>query len=274
MMLKFKPLYQQVIFMTGCTSGIGLATLHRAVEQGAKVFMVDRNEEELQIVQDEMRLKGYDTAYTIADVREFDQLQFAVDQCLKTFGGIDTFINNSEDPIMAESSIKEKIEESKNHFDRNFWGVVNGCRTAIPVLKSGGGGIINISHIPRLSSSEQAGLKSASQLAIKGYTEDLRNELKQQGIPIQVSMVTVATQAKRKASSEKKASLVALYTSPVYSEEENAAKAILQCAIKPRKELRLGFVPFKNMFKNGFTRKSGLGILGGITYLFSKKRFS
>ncbi|MBA2406070.1 MAG: SDR family NAD(P)-dependent oxidoreductase, partial [Bdellovibrionales bacterium] len=100
MSVKQKPLNQQVIFIAGATSAIGLATVMMAVAQGAKVFMVARHENELQKIQDEMRIKNYATAYALADLGEVDQVQYAADVCLSTFGTIDTWINNDEGGVM------------------------------------------------------------------------------------------------------------------------------------------------------------------------------
>src|SRR5690606_25833657 len=85
MSFKFKPLFHQVLVIQGATSEAGIATVRSAAEQGAKIYMIDTNEDLLQILQNEMRNKGYDTAYAVANPGEADQVRFAADQCLATF---------------------------------------------------------------------------------------------------------------------------------------------------------------------------------------------
>lgn len=146
MTIKLKRLEEQVIFITDATSRIGLATVHIAVEQGARIFMVASNENELFKLQNEMKAKGYETAFGVADVSNIDQLRKAAEKCLATFGRIDTFINNAGNSICAPF-LNTNLEEAKRLFDTTFWGVVNGCKIAVPLMKKNGGAIINIESV-------------------------------------------------------------------------------------------------------------------------------
>ncbi|MCM2351327.1 MAG: SDR family NAD(P)-dependent oxidoreductase [Bacteriovoracaceae bacterium] len=221
MAIKLKPLYEQVIFITGATSSIGPAIVHRAVEQSAKVFMVDRNEEELQDIQNEMRQKGYETDFFVADVADEDQLQRAAAKCMVNFGRIDTFINNSSGNRVGE--------EAKRQFDVNFWGLVNGCKVALPLMQDEGGVIMNIGRVNENQALPIQGIYEASKHAVKGYTDALRRELTADRVPIQVTLVMPSDED-------------TLYDVDV------AAQAILKCAVRPVRELRLGriFPKLKN----------------------------
>jgi short-subunit dehydrogenase len=238
MRLKLKPLHEQVIFITGGTSGIGLATLHRAVEQGAKVFFTARNEEELQRLQDEMRGKGYDTAYSVVDVAEQEQLQFAVDSCLSTFGRIDTFINNAGISIYSKV-LDTSFDEARRLFDTNFWGVVNGCKVAVPAMKEKGGAIINIGSVLSNVSIPIQGLYSASKHAVKGYTDALRREVLADKFPIQVTLLMPSAIDTPYPEHARSHIGEPMHTPPVYAADV-VAKAILRCAVKPTRELGVG----------------------------------
>lgn len=238
MSLKLKPLHQQVIFITGATSGIGLATVHRAVEQGAKVFMVARNEDELQKLQDEMRNNGYDTAFSVVDVAEEDQLQFAVDQCIKTFGHIDTFVNNAGISIYSKI-LETDLNEAKRLFDTNFWGVVNGCKVAVPVMREHGGVIINIGSVLSNVALPIQGLYSASKHAVKGYTDAIRRELLAEKAPIQITLIMPSAIDTPYPEHARSHIGEPVHTPPVYSADV-VAKAILKCAVKPIRELGVG----------------------------------
>lgn len=268
MAVKLKPLHQQVLFITGATSGIGLATVHRAVEQGAKVFMVARNEDELQRIQDDMRHKGYDTAFAVVDVAEQDQLQYAVDQCVATFGGIDTFINNAGISIYGRV-LETTIDEAKRLFDTNFWGVVNGCKVAVPVLRQYGGALINIGSVLSNVALPIQGLYSASKHAVKGYTDALRRELIAEKAPIQVTLIMPSAIDTPYPEHARSHFGEPMHTPPVYSADV-VAKAILKCAEKPTRELGVGssafFFPFLDKFfpnlqdrimTKGFMEKKG-----------------
>lgn len=231
------PLHQQVLFITGASSGVGLATVHRAVEQGAKVFMTASREDELQNVQDEMRKNGYQTAFSVIDVSEEDQIQFAVDQCLKTFGRIDTFINNAGISLYGKL-LDIPIEEARNLFDTNFWGVVNGSRVALRIFKEKGGTIINIGPSGSQVNFPIQGFYDASKCAVKAFTEALRREVLKEKLPIQVILLSpplIDTPSFKEAYA---APTRSLYRPPM-NEEDAVAKAILSCAVRPAKNLRV-----------------------------------
>ena len=274
MAIKLKPLHEQVLLIIGATSDIGLATVHRAVEQGAKVFMVARNEDELQNIQDEMRRKGYDTAFAVVDVAEIDQIQSAADRCISTFGRIDTFVNNAG--ISVSSELDTSIEEAKRLFDTNFWGVVNGCKVAVSLMKDSGGVIMNIGSVPSKVALPIQGLYSASEHAVKGYTDSLRRELRAEKAPIQFTLIMPS----------------AVDTPYPEHGADVVARAILKCAIKPTRELGVGpssfFSPFMDRFfpryeghmmqsslmteaveKKGWLKVSA--IAGGLGFLFLRK---
>lgn len=260
-----KPLHEQVLFITGATSGIGLATVRMAVEQGAKVFMTARNEDELQRIQDEMRLKGYDTAYAVLDVAELDQIQFAVDQCIQTFGRIDTFINNAGITIYGKL-LDTSLEEAKRLFDTNFWGVVNGCKVAVPMMKEQGGVLINIGSVLSNVALPIQGIYSASKHAVKAYTDALRRELLADKSPLQVTLVlpsaidTPYTEHARSHIGEP------VHTPPVYSAEV-VARAVLKCAVKPTREMGVGSSAFLFPFLDRFFPKLQDKIMSSNAYM-------
>ncbi len=89
MNVRLKPLNEQVIVITGASSGIGLATARMAAQQGARLVLTARNEEALQEI--ERSLGGGDTVVTVvADVGQRDELQKVADKALERFGGFDT----------------------------------------------------------------------------------------------------------------------------------------------------------------------------------------
>lgn len=71
---------QQVVFITGASSGIGLVTAKKFAELGAKVFLVSRNEAALQQAKNDIVLAGGIAAYVTADVGSFAQLAAAADE--------------------------------------------------------------------------------------------------------------------------------------------------------------------------------------------------
>lgn len=182
-------LKQKVIFITDACSAIGAAIAQEAVQQGARVFMVGANEDELQVIQDEMKVKGFETAYAVADVAEYDQLLFAADTCLTTFAKIDTWINCAAFKLYKKIS-ETSDQEAKRLFDTNFWGMSNGCKIAVSLMSAQDRGeIINLGSPQSDIALPTQGFYSASQHAIKGFTDALRRELLVENSTISVSLV-------------------------------------------------------------------------------------
>lgn len=192
MSLNLKPISEQVFFITGASSGVGLAVVRLAVEKGARVFMVDADENALQAIQDEMRSKSLPTAYAVAVVSERDQLQVAADQCIATFGTIDTWVNNASVSLYARL-LETDDSEAKSLFDTNFWGVVNGCAVAAGMLKHSGGAIINLGGSCNDKALPIQGIYCASKEAVKAFTNSFRAELKEENYPVSVTLVLPET---------------------------------------------------------------------------------
>lgn len=224
---KLKPLSEQVIFITAATSGIGMATIHRAVEQGAKIFMVDVVEDDLEEIQTDLRSKGYETAYAVAEVSEYDQLAFAADSCIRTFGCINTFINNVG-VVPVDPEMMPLTSEFKKIFDGYFWGIVNGCKIAVPIMCEEGGVIMNVGNGLSHVASPIQSLYVASKQAVIGYSYCFRKELALQKLPIELTLImpeALDTPYHKLREDEDHP----LHRPPVY-DADVVAQSILKCA--------------------------------------------
>src|SRR5687768_928640 len=91
MTLTLKPLEQQVLVVTGASSGIGLVTARQATQCGACVVLAARNEMDLRHATDDIRRRGGRAAYVVADVSDARQVDAIADTALREFGRIDTW---------------------------------------------------------------------------------------------------------------------------------------------------------------------------------------
>jgi short-subunit dehydrogenase len=186
--MKLKPLSNQVILITGATSGIGLTTARAAASQGAKLVLVARNREALETLTNELNVSGPKAIFSVADVADESSLRRAAEVANETFGAIDTWVNNAGVSIYGKIT-DVSLEDQRRLFDTNFWGVVIGSRIAVEHLLARGGAIINIGSVLSDRAISLQGTYSASKHAVKGFTDALRMELEQDNVPISVTLI-------------------------------------------------------------------------------------
>ncbi|RRW44113.1 SDR family NAD(P)-dependent oxidoreductase [Pseudomonas luteola] len=188
--LPLKPLSQQVIVITGASSGIGLVTARMAGRAGAKVVVAARNEEALQQLCAEIQQQGGQAAYVVADVGKEEDVSRIAEQAIETFGDIDTWVNNAGVSIFGDC-LEVTIEDMKRMFDTNFWGVVYGSRLAASyfIKRGGPGAIINVGSFFGDRATPVQSTYSTSKHALHGWTDALRMELEHKQYPISVTLV-------------------------------------------------------------------------------------
>jgi short-subunit dehydrogenase len=237
---RLKAVKDQVIVITGASSGIGLATARMAASRGASVVLASRNETDLQKAAEEIRSKGGRAVSVVADVSKEEDVDRIGETALREFGGIDTWVNNAGLSIYGKLT-EIPMADKRRLFDVNFWGIVNGCRTAVRFMKHRGGALINLGSEVSDRAIPLQGIYSASKHAVKGYTDALRMELEHDRIPISVTLVkpsAINTPYPEHARSYLEDGVPAL-PPPMY-QPEVVAKAILTCAEKPVRDIIVG----------------------------------
>jgi short-subunit dehydrogenase len=234
-----KRLGDQTIVITGASSGIGLATARMAAERGANVVLTSRNEDDLRRATDQIRSRAGRATYVVADVADPEALDRVTAAAVREFGGFDTWVNNAGVSIYGKLT-EVPLEDKKQLFETNFWGVVNGCRTAVSHLQRKGGTIINIGSVVSDRAIPLQGIYSASKHAVLGYTDALRMELEHDRIPITVTLVKPSAintpYVKHARNYMEQAPAL---PPPVYAPEV-VAETILRCAERRIREITVG----------------------------------
>ena len=95
MKYTLKPLDQQVMVITGPSSGIGLATALMAAARGAKLVLASRSENVLDELCNQINQAGGEAIRVIADVGRRVDMDHVADAAVARFGRIDTWVNNA-----------------------------------------------------------------------------------------------------------------------------------------------------------------------------------
>jgi short-subunit dehydrogenase len=189
MAIDLKPLNEQVIVITGASSGIGLATALRAADRGAKLVLTARSKNTLSEIIHKLRAQGDDAIFIPCDVAVREDVQRVAQAAIDYFGRIDTWVNNAG--ISIYSRLDEVSEaDARRLFDTNFWGVFNGSLVALPFLKRQGGALINIGSEVSEAALPLQGIYTASKHAVKGFTDALRIEIEEvDQAPVSITLI-------------------------------------------------------------------------------------
>jgi NAD(P)-dependent dehydrogenase (short-subunit alcohol dehydrogenase family) len=189
---NLRPLNEQVIVITGASSGIGLVTAKQAAEQGASVVLSARNARDLEDAVSAIRRSGGRAIHVAADVADPQQVEDIAEAAIREFGRIDTWVNNAA-VSMYGRIIDLPIEDMRRQMDINYWGQVYGSRTAVKHLRERGGALINVGSALSDRAIPLQGNYCAAKHALKAFTDALRMELEEEGLPISVTLVKPAS---------------------------------------------------------------------------------
>lgn len=241
--MELKRLEDQVIVITGASSGIGLTTARMAARRGARLVLVARNEEALRELADEINANGGEAIYSAADVADEAAIRRVSEVSKERFGGFDTWVNN------AGASVYGKImdvptEDFRRLFETNFWGVVNGSKIAVEHLRTRGNGVggalINVGSEVSDAPVPLQGIYSSSKHAVKGFTDALRMELETDKLPISVTLIKpTAIHTPYVENAKNYLPYEPQLPAPVYA-PELVAEAILHCAEHPTRDFFVG----------------------------------
>lgn len=237
--VRLKKLSEQVVVITGASSGIGLCTAKMAAERGARVVLAARSADGLERAVDAIERAGGSAVAVVADISVAEDAERIAEMAIASYGGIDSWVNNAGVSIYGRLKDIPR-DDARRLFDVNFWGMINGCNAAIPHLRAHGGALINIGSMVSDQAIPLQGIYVASKHAVKGYTDTLRLELEEEGAAISVSLVKPAAidtpffeHARNYMESAPKP------PAPVY-DPAVVASTILECAETPIRDVFVG----------------------------------
>jgi len=169
-------LKDKVAIITGAASGIGYETALLFAKEGARVVVVDINEEKVVQTAEKIKQAGGEALVVKADVSRANDCKTMVEQAEKNYGKLDILFNNAG---IMHSDDADAVKTSEEVFDLtyaiNVKGVFLGCKYGIPAIKrSGTGSIINTaSFVAKLGAATPQIAYTASKGAVLALTREL-----------------------------------------------------------------------------------------------------
>ncbi len=170
---------EKVALVTGVSSGIGRAIAGVLARHGFRVFGTARGN-----AGDQRALENVELVHV--DVRDQESVHSCVGTVLDRAGRIDALVNNAGYTLIG--SLEETtIEEAKQLFDTNFFGVVRMTQAVLRFMREQRSGrIVNIGSVVGFVPAPYQGIYCASKHALEGYSESLDHEVRKFGIHVSV----------------------------------------------------------------------------------------
>lgn len=234
-----KPISEQVIVITGASSGIGLVTAKRAAARGAKVVLAARNARDLERAAEEIRREGGEAIAVPTDITRYDQVEALARRAAEEYGRIDTWVNNAGVSLYATFE-EASLEDFRQVVDVIFYGQVHGAKAALPYLKESEGALICVGSALSDRGVPLQTAYCAAKHAVKGWLDGLRVELMKEGAKVRVTLVkpsSINTPLFNKARTQM--GVMPMPIPPIY-EPELAAEGILRAAEGNERDLFIG----------------------------------
>jgi NAD(P)-dependent dehydrogenase (short-subunit alcohol dehydrogenase family) len=238
--MQLKPINQQVVVIVGATSGIGRAAALRFGEQGARLLVSSRSQEELDHLVEEISSRGGHALAFAADTSEYEGVQEIARIAANSYGRIDTWVHSAA--VMMYAPFSETTpQEFKRVIDVNLLGQVYGAMVALPYLqREGRGALILLSSVEARRSLPYQSAYAASKHGMIGFIDSLRTEVEEAGLPINVANIMpsgINTPLYEKALT--RLGVQPQPVPPIY-DPELVADAILFAAENPARDIIIG----------------------------------
>jgi 3-oxoacyl-[acyl-carrier protein] reductase len=222
-------LKNRAAIITGGAKGIGKAIALTLVREGAKVALVDIDQEGLEALKHEIEKNGGEGLALPCDISKSRDVSEMVNQAFRRFGRIDILINNAG--IIRRGTIETMTEEDWDRvIEVNLKGTFNCCRAVVAIMKQQGyGKIVNISSIAgKMGDITSAPGYGSSKAAMDALTKTLARQLACYGINVNaVSPHAIETEMSAQWSEERRKEIIASIPLGRLGKPEDVAEAVL-----------------------------------------------
>ena len=175
---------EQVVIITGASSGIGAATARRLARDHVRLTLAARREDRLREVSREVERLGSEALIVPADVTSGADIRRMLQSTLDRWGRVDVLVNNAgisfDEPVTGLES--EKLQEEVRV---NLIAPIECAQAVLPVmLRQRSGHIINVASIEALIATPGSSVYCATKFGLLGYSDSVRRRLRGTGIQV------------------------------------------------------------------------------------------
>lgn len=182
--MKTLPFTDQVVIITGASSGIGRALALQVAEQGGKVVLAARRIDLLKQAAAECQEKGGIALAVPTDVSNEANCKDLIARTIDTFGRLDMLVNNAGFTVLAQLEDYRDLSLFRQVMEVNFSGALHCTYHALPHLIKTRGRIVTISSLGGKAALPYSTAYVASKYALHGFFDSLRMEVAKHGVSV------------------------------------------------------------------------------------------
>jgi short-subunit dehydrogenase len=180
-------LKDKVVFITGASAGIGLATARSLAAAGAKVALAARSTDKLTQLAEELQRDGHAALVVPTDMRNQAEVAQLVETTVQHYGQIDVLINNAGQAV-AGTVAEVDVDQFQQVIELNVLGPIYAMQASVPKMREHGGGIIiNVSSMVSKMHLPGLGGYAATKAALNMLSDTARGEL----APDNIRVITI-----------------------------------------------------------------------------------
>jgi short-subunit dehydrogenase len=235
-----RALSEQVVVLTGASSGVGRETALQLAERGTTIIAAARNTEALDTLAAEVERLGGTIRTVETDVSEWEQVDALARAAVEVFGRIDTWVNCAAVSLYGRVADLE-VAEIDRVLDVILRGEIYGMKAALGVMQPAGTGtIINVASALGVRSVPLQSAYCAAKHGVRGFAQALRMELEHDRVPVSVcTLLPSSINTPLFSHARSRMGVKPQPVPPVY-EPSVVAGAILAVAQNPQDEVVVG----------------------------------
>ncbi|WP_431193265.1 SDR family oxidoreductase [Trichocoleus desertorum] len=226
----------QVVLITGASSGIGAACARAFAEARTKLVLAARRRDRLEQLADELNQEFASEIHLLQlDVRDRSQVEAALQSLPDSWGNIDILVNNAGLSRGLDKLYEGNVQDWEEMIDTNIKGLLYVTRSVVPgMVARGRGHVINIGSIAGHQTYPNGNVYCGTKAAVRAISEGLKQDLL--GTPVRVSSVdpglveTEFSQVRFHGDTERAEKV---YQGLIPLTAEDVADVVLFCATRP-----------------------------------------
>jgi NAD(P)-dependent dehydrogenase (short-subunit alcohol dehydrogenase family) len=240
----------EVVVITGASAGVGRATAHRFARDGARVALIARSSDGLEVAAEEVRRLGGQALPIALDVSDADAVEAAAARVEQELGPIDIWINDAMATIFAPVHAISPAD-FRRATEVTYLGTVYGTMAALRRMRERNRGtIVQVGSALAYRAIPLQAPYCGSKFAIRGFTDALRVELMHERSDIHITMVQLSAFNTPQFQWGRTTLPRRPQPVPPIFQPEVAAQGIHWAAHHRRRELNVGFPAVKAILGN------------------------